>query len=99
MGCMTCGGGVIPITAPPFINGNNITLPCVDYDFEKLTSFYNKLMLVQATDQLKVINLTPAKFNSYVGFVASALNYPKNYCFFKQQLDEISQVILLIDAL
>lgn len=69
------------------------------YTLEILREWQTKLQNAVINQQLDLLHLTGPQMNSYLGYVQSAINFPKNLCFYEIKLAEISQVITNIDAL
>lgn len=60
-----------------------------DYDNTILRNWYNMFDCIKKNSKHEEIGLTTAKVNSYIGYIQSALNYPDNFCFYKDVLDDI----------
>jgi hypothetical protein len=49
---------------------------------------------VKASNKGIVIGLSVPKINIYLGYLQSALNYPDNYCYYFDKLEEFRLTIL-----
>jgi hypothetical protein len=68
------------------------------YSYSQLVTWLGKLQAIKDSETNDIYNITMFKLNSDLGYLKSALNYPKNLCFFESQLAGIYQLINQIDG-
>lgn len=98
MGCGCGGGSNVAIT----YNGSNEEAvrvyrpPTVDCNFDTtiLLKYQSMLQCCKDTGKLSLIELTTKECNSYLGYLQSALNYPDNYCYYYEQVNNFSTNIV-----
>lgn len=109
MGCGTCGNkGVINVVRPgvPKLEvvslgkRQMVSVPIEDceYTSDQLNAWLKKLVCCKNKALYLKLGIIAQTMNKYLGDTKSALNYPTNICFFKKQLDLISDFIILISA-
>lgn len=67
------------------------------YTYSQLVAWLNQLEQVKSTDTYDIYHITLFKLNSDIGYLRSALNFPKNLCFYEAQLAAILQLINIIN--
>lgn len=80
--------------------GNNINYPVIpriaNCTITETTILKYKSMLecCKSTNTLSLINLTVIQCNSYLGYFQSALNYPDDYCYYYEKINNFTESIL-----
>lgn len=65
-----------------------------EYTQKLLRTWYNALDCVKQHGKLQLISLNAQQANSYLGYLQSALNYPDNYCYYQDKLEEFKLKVL-----
>lgn len=97
MGCSSCGGNYVNSNLSVRSTGSvkSVYSPTdCDYTKESLQKWQRLLECVLINNKSSLIGITDQKIRSYLGYIQSALNYPDNYCFYKDVLDDFSTNIL-----
>lgn len=63
------------------------------FTLEMMQTWYGKLEGVKNSNTVDLYNLTYPKVNSYLGIIKSAINFSRNICFFRGELEQIQLVI------
>lgn len=98
---MGCGCGASQVTVAP--NSGVVLQPltynssenCI-YTIEQLHVWLTKLICCKDKGLYLQLGSNAQTINKYLGIVMSAINYPSNPCYFKNDLDIISDFIILI---
>ena len=97
MGCSTCGGmSASSAQVRKIIQIRNEAVEPCEYTEETLNVWLSYFQCVKANDFYNFFKITPAKVNSIIGIIKSAVNYSTNPCYFKIKLDDIKPIELLI---
>lgn len=71
--------------------------PC-DYTIEQVNNWLDKINCYADKALYLTTNITKRRLNIYIGALKSAKNYPSNLCYFKKELQEIENIIIIITA-
>jgi hypothetical protein len=96
-----CGCSKSPVTPGPNIQRQQVNvIPIEDctYTLDQLRTWYSILVCCKDQVLYPQLGINAQTMNSYLGITGSALNYPTNPCYFKDNLDIIGNFIILITA-
>lgn len=65
-----------------------------NYTKSVLQNMLDLLKCVKLKNKLNIISITDVQYNSYAGYLQSALNYPDNYCYYQFKIEEFQNNIL-----
>jgi hypothetical protein len=94
-----CGASVVqqsPVYTQQTVT-NNISIEDCEYSMDQLRGWLDKLICCKDKGLYITLGISGPLMNKYLGDVMSALNYPTNPCYFKNSLDIIGDVIILIN--
>lgn len=91
MGCSSCQNKPAPFV--PTLRVFNEPVDC-DYTTDQIIEWKNKLLCVG--DNYVNFNLTKKEYNKHLGVVFSITNFNNNPCYFKDSLDALYPIIMLI---
>lgn len=101
MGCSSCGGGGSSTQAYQYAAIHQHNTPQMAYDAANCTytnAILEKWKLILTCIKIQslgsLVGIETFQMNVLMGVIQSALNYPNNYCFYKQQLDDFQTNIL-----
>jgi hypothetical protein len=104
MGCSTCGQQGVTPEPYQFKYHPHIQTPVdppVDENCEYTTSQLNvwlsKLICCKDTGLYVTLKIKASTLNKYLGIVGSAINYKSHPCWFKKELDNIANIIIIIE--
>jgi hypothetical protein len=97
MGCSTCGSSTVvqQRTVAPGLNLPNYSNDC-SYTMDQLHIWLNLLICCKDKVIYPSLGITGPQLNKALGIVGSALNYVTYPCNFAKELDQISDIIILI---
>lgn len=99
MGCATCGASRVVMSAPLVRQQINFApVEGCTYTMEQLNAWLTKLICCKDKALYLSLKINAQIMNKYLGIVMSALNYPTNPCYFQNDLDIISNFIVLISG-
>ena len=100
MGCSTCGGGgsVTTQNRSTNIKKQSVSTDFCSYTEAILNRWYDKLVWFKSTALYIKYNIKASTINKYLGIVLSSINM-NNKCYFKDNLDEMTDTINLIASL
>lgn len=95
MGC-GCGGNTNTTTIPDIVVAKReiYTGDC-DITLDILKKWQSILKCIKQTNTYVKINVNEFNINQLLGLVQSAINYPDNYCYYKNQLDYFKDNLLV----
>lgn len=98
MGCSSCAGRYansnLSVKSATVNVQSAYTPTDCNYTKAMLEKWKRLLECVLLNNKSGLINLTDQKVRSYLGYIQSALNYPDNYCFYKDVLQDFELNIL-----
>lgn len=70
-----------------------INLNC-EITSEILINWQNILNCIKLSQKYSLLNLPLQKVNMLLGIIQSGINYPDDYCYYEEQLQEFKNIIL-----
>lgn len=98
MACLGCGGSAVVYQSQP-VPSEVIPNEQCEYNKVLLTAWKNKLECFKRKHLYSQYNIALSTVNSSIGIVLSALNYESMICYFKRQLDGITDIVNLITSI
>jgi hypothetical protein len=96
MACGSCNKSSFSASVRPITRSQSNIIENCEFTEEILLNWRSILRCLKASGVVNLQGLSYTEINRYLGTVQSSINYPDNYCYYNQQLQNFQSLIPII---